>query len=112
MRHPGNKSRVPHISLVFREMWDTTALNPKYSTHHQHLRSRSVESHISRNTSEMPRISCTQTWTRPRVRPFFKERRMKFAEPTKPHRKSGVWGTQNLLPVRFPFDAVHDPEPL
>jgi hypothetical protein len=25
----GNKSRVPHISLVFREMWDSTALNPK-----------------------------------------------------------------------------------
>jgi hypothetical protein len=22
-----NKRRVPHISLVFREMWDTTALN-------------------------------------------------------------------------------------
>jgi hypothetical protein len=75
MRYPGNKSRVPHSSLVFREMWDNTALNPKYSTHHQHLRSRSVESHISRNTSEM-------------------------------------WGTQDLLPVGFPFDAVHDPEPL
>jgi hypothetical protein len=29
MRDPSNKSRVPHISLVFREMWDTTALNPK-----------------------------------------------------------------------------------
>jgi hypothetical protein len=26
--------------------------------------------------------------------PFFKERRMKFAEPSKPHRKSGVWGTR------------------
>src|SRR5271170_1503754 len=26
--------------------------------------------------------------------PFFKERRMKFREPTKPHRKSGVWGTR------------------
>jgi hypothetical protein len=24
-----HKSRVPHISLVFREMWDTTALNSK-----------------------------------------------------------------------------------
>jgi hypothetical protein len=23
-----NKRRVPHISLVVREMWDTTALNP------------------------------------------------------------------------------------
>jgi hypothetical protein len=26
--------------------------------------------------------------------PFLKERRMKFAEPSKPHRKSGVWGTR------------------
>jgi hypothetical protein len=26
--------------------------------------------------------------------PFFKERRMKFAEPTELHRKSGVWGTR------------------
>jgi hypothetical protein len=24
-----NKPRVPHISLVFREMWDTTAPNRK-----------------------------------------------------------------------------------
>jgi hypothetical protein len=29
MRYPGNKSRVPHISLVFREMWDTTDLDLK-----------------------------------------------------------------------------------
>jgi hypothetical protein len=28
--------------------------------------------------------------------PFFKERRMKFAEPTKLHRKSEMWGA----PVR------------
>ena len=26
--------------------------------------------------------------------PFFKERRMKFAEPTKLLRKSGMWGTR------------------
>ena len=29
--------------------------------------------------------------------PFFKERRMKFAEPTRLHRKSGVWGTRHWL---------------
>jgi hypothetical protein len=23
-----NQGRVPHISLVFREMWDTTAVSP------------------------------------------------------------------------------------
>ena len=42
---------------------------------------RSVVSHISRKTSEMPRISCTQRWTRPRVRLSLKERRMEFAKP-------------------------------
>jgi hypothetical protein len=26
---PATNAWVPHISLVFREMWDTTALNPK-----------------------------------------------------------------------------------
>jgi len=25
---PREKARVPHISLVFREMWDATALSP------------------------------------------------------------------------------------
>jgi hypothetical protein len=27
-----NYGRVPHISLVFREMWDTTVLDPKLFT--------------------------------------------------------------------------------
>jgi hypothetical protein len=26
---PATNPRVPHISLVFREMWDTTALDPR-----------------------------------------------------------------------------------
>jgi hypothetical protein len=29
--------------------------------------------------------------------PFFKERRMKSREPTKLHRKSGVWGTRRWV---------------
>ncbi len=29
---PGNNRRVPHISLVFREMWDTTALRRRLPT--------------------------------------------------------------------------------
>jgi hypothetical protein len=43
----------PHISLVFREMWDATALTHKLQFHNEHLRSRVVVSHISRKTSEM-----------------------------------------------------------
>jgi hypothetical protein len=58
-----------------------------------------VVSHISRKTSEMPRISCTQHRTRLRVRLSLKERRLKFGEPTKLHRKSGMWGTRDLFRV-------------
>jgi hypothetical protein len=57
------------------------------------LRGRPAVSHISRKTSEMPRISCTQLWKEPRAA-LFKESRRKFREPTKLHRKSGMWGTR------------------
>jgi hypothetical protein len=44
--------RVPHISLVFREMWDTTALDRRVvGATCEKL--RFVVSHISRKTSEM-----------------------------------------------------------
>ncbi len=32
---PGSERRVPPISLVFREMWDTTALNGNFQTGNQ-----------------------------------------------------------------------------
>ena len=32
-----HEGRVPHISLVFREMWDTTALSLRLSIHPTHL---------------------------------------------------------------------------
>jgi len=41
------------------------------------LRGRPLVSHISRKTSGMPLISCTQLWIGQRVRPFIKERRRK-----------------------------------
>jgi hypothetical protein len=43
---------VPHISLVFREMWDSTALDLHFFSMNKR-RLRFVESHISRKTSEM-----------------------------------------------------------
>jgi hypothetical protein len=42
-------------------------------------RLRIAVSHISRKTSEMPRISCTRHWTMQRVRLSFKERRINLA---------------------------------
>jgi hypothetical protein len=50
---------VPHISLVFREMWDTTAVNHNRSAPNRHLRSKLVVSHISRKTSEMWGTPCS-----------------------------------------------------
>jgi hypothetical protein len=41
--------------------------------------SSAVVSHISRTTSEMPRISCTRAPDRAACAPFFKERRMRFS---------------------------------
>jgi hypothetical protein len=61
------------------------------------LRGRPAVSHISRKTSEMPGISCTQLSTGTARAPFIKERRRKFREPTRLHRKSGMWGTRRLV---------------
>jgi hypothetical protein len=51
--HVATNPRVPHISLVFREMWDTTNLNEGMSLGSRVRRSKAVVSHISRKTSEM-----------------------------------------------------------
>jgi hypothetical protein len=44
---------VPHISLVFGEMWDTTKLDLKCSLWVESLGAIAVVSHILRKTSEM-----------------------------------------------------------
>jgi len=59
--------RVPHISLVFREMWDTRL--PIYSLSAlQRLPVGVRVSHISRKTSEIPGFPVRSTNQRPRVR--------------------------------------------
>jgi hypothetical protein len=50
---PGHKSRVPHISLVFREMWDTTNLNVIRRLGPKAEGWSAAVSHISRKTSEI-----------------------------------------------------------
>jgi hypothetical protein len=49
---PFDKCWVPHISLVFREMWDATAFDRRIPDP-TNERSRFVESHISQKTSEI-----------------------------------------------------------
>src|ERR1700733_11778178 len=51
--------------------------------------------HLAKNERDAPNFLQADE-ARSACAPFFKERRMKFREPTKPHRKSGVWGTRLL----------------
>jgi hypothetical protein len=51
-----------------------------------------VVAHISRKTSEMPPNFLYAAPDRTAYAPFIKERRRKFREPTKVHRKSGDVG--------------------
>jgi pyruvate formate-lyase activating enzyme-like uncharacterized protein len=59
-----------------------------------------VESHISRKTSEMPRISCTRRQETVTCAAFIEESRMKFINANKLHRKSGGVGHPSFLRER------------
>jgi hypothetical protein len=60
-----------------------------------------VESHICQNRADTPNFLHAALDTTARA-PFFKERRMKFAEPTTLPRKSGIWGTRHPLEISLP----------
>jgi hypothetical protein len=48
--------------------------------------------HLAKNERDTPNFLYAAL-ERTAYAPFFKERRMKFREPTTLHRKSGIWGT-------------------
>jgi hypothetical protein len=52
--------------------------------------------HLAKNERDAPNFLYA-TLDRTACAPLFKERRMKFREPTKLHRKSGMWGTRRLV---------------
>ena len=52
--------------------------------------------HLAKNERDAPNFLYAAL-DRTACAPFIKERRMKFREPTKLHRKSGIWGTRLLL---------------
>jgi hypothetical protein len=58
-----------------------------------------LRTHISQKARDTPNFlyAALDTAT---CAPFVKERRMKFAESTKLHRKSGVWGTLYSLVLK------------
>jgi len=60
------------------------------------LRGRPVVSHISRKNERDAPNFLYSALDRTACAALFKESRMKFREPTKLHRKSGVWGTRLL----------------
>jgi hypothetical protein len=68
MLHLYLEPTVPHISLVVREMWDSTAFSLRLSIRPMDLGSTSVVFHISRNTSEMPGFPVRGPKQHPRVR--------------------------------------------
>src|SRR5271163_4113239 len=55
-----------------------------------------LPSHISQKTRDTPNFLYAAL-DKPACAPFGKERRMRSAEPTKLHRKSGIWGTHLFL---------------
>jgi hypothetical protein len=52
--------------------------------------------HLAKNERDAPNFLYAAL-DRTACAPFFEERRMKFWEPTKLHRKSGMWGTRLLF---------------
>jgi hypothetical protein len=72
-------------------------------------------SHISHKARDTPNFLHAALDTSTRA-PFVKERRMKFPEPTRLHRKSGIWGTLYCLgkywlshPTSFTDDEYRTP---
>jgi hypothetical protein len=58
--HGATKQGVPHISLVFREIWDTTELNwHSLERRRMQIGSRSIP-HLAKNERDMghPQVGC------------------------------------------------------
>src|ERR1700685_1854139 len=91
---PPRTEGCPHISLVFREMWDTTDVDRSVCriTRESEGESNGIP-HLAKNERDT-RISCTRHQATATCAAFIKESRMKFINANKLHRKSGVWATR------------------
>jgi hypothetical protein len=67
---------VPHISLPFREMWDTTALHVPLSTVGKKVEVRGIP-HLAKNERDTPNFLYAALDTTA-CAPFLKERRIEF----------------------------------
>ena len=64
-------------------------------------------SHISRKARDTPNFLHAAVDTSTRA-PFVKERRIKFSEPTKLDRKSGIWGTHCFVNLKSQAPLLRD----
>jgi hypothetical protein len=64
--------------------------------------------HLAKNERDAPNFLYA-AFERTACAPFIKERRRKFREPTKLHRKSGMWGTRRLGPGWSPKPQSYRP---
>jgi hypothetical protein len=86
---------VPHISLVFREMWDTTALQQQLCS----VKGQKVTFEVSRispKTSEIPRISCHATLDKTACAPFSQGKAHEVHGTNEASQEIGFWGTRRL----------------
>ena len=113
--YPAKKPRIPHYAsfrskdqAVGSGMKSCGGLRPSFSAHlrwcehgapvwicgtrHRLEGEACVIPHLAKNQRDAPNFLYAAL-DRTACAPFINERRMKFREPTKLHRKSGMWGT-------------------
>ena len=92
-----HRGRVPHISLVFREIWDTTAVSLRLSIHPTRLAvNLGGIPHLAKNQRDTL-ISCTRHQATGTCAAFLEESRMKFINANNLHRKSGGIGHPSFV---------------
>jgi hypothetical protein len=85
-----------HISLVFREMWVSTAAEPPVLGPIIKTIKVFGTPHLAKNERNT-RIACTRHLERATCAAFIEESRIKLLFVTKLHRKSGVSPTRHLV---------------
>src|ERR1700677_3431743 len=86
--------RKSGISLVFREMWDSTAAEPPVLGPINKTIKVCGIPHLAKNERDT-RISSTRRQARATCAAFIEESRIKLVNAIKLHRKSGLWGTRH-----------------
>jgi hypothetical protein len=100
-RNDSVKAIVWALPVVFgpRTLWRTWGTRPGPLAFHYDVERSTVWRggipHLAKNERDTPNF-LHAALDKAACAPFIKEGRMKFAEPTKQHRKSGMWGTRGL----------------